>query len=226
MVFHEVFELTLVMPWAKPTALPDGRAGWGRRSKNYTRWFRDGFSTYAAYLVLLDIAERSGGRWPAGGPLGQVLYGNPFTALATSRDRLFGWHQFSSEGDNALNYSASFGLFLAIEERFGRRAVREIVGRIGELEFPDGAAITAVCGEVLGVDLRGWAAAYEFPPLAFEVSVVLQQSGDALSVRVDGTRVRTPFDFELAVERARSRGRSPEVVLEGGNPPARAALRL
>lgn len=210
---HEMFELMLVVPWARPTALPDGRGPLGLRSKNHTRWFRDGFATYAAMVTMENLRRRSGNRWPVGREFGDLLFDRPFSSLSEVGGDLFDWHQFSAGRHDEANYNASFGLFLLIEERFGRSAIRGIVREMGSLEYPDGAAIESACRRVLGEEVRALVAGYSFPPAAVEVSHAMRELEGAVAVRVAGHEVATPFDFERAFERARADGRFVEVGL-------------
>jgi|GEM_PF-3210898 len=215
-IWHEIYEMLLITPWLKPTALPDADLSMGLRSKNYTRWFRDGFATYAAYVTLENLKRRSRGQWPQGQTFESLFYDRPLSSLSEVGGKLFRWNQFDSGRKNQAYYSASFGLFLLLEERFGKEGMKRLIDEVEKVEFPDGEGIIAAFDRALGVGLESYVNHYTFPQVAGALSEALAGSGGVFRNKVGNQVVDSVLEFELAVERARKTGSAVPVELGMG----------
>lgn len=151
LMLHELTELTLVSPEGPYAVAPD--LGWGPfRIVNGTRWFRDGYASYVGFVGAEFAREELGLdvyndrlKWGAAGV-------RPLMSLVAVGERLFKWHQFSSEQMDRLQYDASLGLFLVMRHRFGEDKMRELAAGLKDLQRPDGAALVDFVREVTGED--------------------------------------------------------------------------
>ena len=150
-----------------------------RKILNYTRWFREGFSTYCAYLAHEAItSDSSFDKNQASRP--RLLNGfsrHPFSALTKIGKDLFTWHQFSSfPQENLLSpnlpnpqkvssdyYEASFGLFMLIRDKFGEDSIHRIIRGIDTLEYADGPALIEVTNTILDTDIEQLVEDFHFP---------------------------------------------------------------
>ena len=163
---HELYEFQLVSQESAPTALPDALFRTGlvkRKIRAHTRWFRDGFATYAAMIATGKLTKLSQGQWP---PKDKAESLNPFESplrdLSQVGTRLFAWDQFSAGRYNAKNYPASYGLFLLLEQRYGRAGIRRWIEAIKRQEIPDRAGILRAAQEAFGTDLRSIVKNYRY----------------------------------------------------------------
>lgn len=232
-IVHELVETTLVD--ARPRrAFNDFWYG-PYRVRNYTRWFRDGYANYAAYVAMQAARRRLGDRWPAGLSEAEGIRAGPFSSLKRFGFSLFRWDQFSNirpsllglrlsivydEGTNE-RYAAATGLFLLIERRFGREAIRRITDEAAKLDYPDGDALVFTCNRVLGTDVRRLHETLAWPDLGLRMhqanlagrgtGVVVEsvQPGELadragvepndLITSVNGRPIRDLTEFELAL---------------------------
>ena len=223
-IVHELAEITLGQSRPRRT-LQD--FAWGPfRVVNYTRWFRDGYANYAGYVAMQAARRRLGNRWPAGMAETEDMHGRPFSSLKRVGRPLFRWHQFTtfrpsllnwgrfsvvaSEADNE-RYAAATGLFLLIERRFGRDAIRRITDEAAKLKYPDGDALVFTCNRALGTDVRRLHESLPWPDLGMRVHrmYVVDDGGSATaggliveSVRPGGSAERAgvePDDVIVSV---------------------------
>lgn len=150
-----------------------------RKILNYTRWFREGFSTYCAYLAHEAITSDS--RFDKNRVShAKLLNGfslHPFSALTKIGKDLFTWHQFSSfPQENLLSpnlpnpqktisdyYDASFGLFMLIRDKFGADSIHRIIRGIDTLEYADGPALIQLTNTILDTDIEQLVEDFHFP---------------------------------------------------------------
>ena len=244
-LLHELAELTLSWPGPHPVrALADVETsgGW-YRVRNHTRWFRDGYANYAAYVGLHEARQVAGERWPKWLTVNSLIgHDRPFSALAEVGPRLFRWDQFST-GNQQRRYEAALGLFLLIEHQHGRGAIRRITDAAAQLEHADGSALVATCSRVLGTDLRKMVEEFAFPDLGLELQangdnrgegpddlrwsvLVSDMKDDGAGARagfkkgdvilgINGRRVENLLDFELAMMKSMG-APTAEVAVERG----------
>ena len=150
-----------------------------RKVLNYTRWFREGFSTYCAYLAHEAITSDS--RFDKNKVSHAMLLNgfplHPFSALTKIGKDLFSWHQFSSLpletrlSPNLPNpqkvitdyYDASFGLFLLIRDKFGEDAIHQIIRGIDTLKRADGPALIKLTNTILHTDIEQLVKDFHYP---------------------------------------------------------------
>ena len=253
-LLHEVVELALCWPGGpgRVRALADVETMGGLyRVRNHTRWFRDGYANYAAYVGLHEAREAAGEQWPKWLSVNSMVHERPFSALAEVGRGLFRWDQFST-GDQQRRYEAALGLFLLIERRHGRDAIRRIMVAASQLEYADGPALVATCSRVLGTDVRKMAEDFQFPNLGLELQPCGDNRGDGpdglrwavlvtgaraggagaragfrkgdVIVRVNGRRVENVLDLELALMERPVAG-TVELEVERNRKPRTITLR-
>ena len=150
-----------------------------RKILSYTRWFREGFSTYCAYLAHEAITSDS--RFDKNRVShAKLLIGfslHPFSALTKIGKDLFTWHQFSSSpketrlSPNLPNpqkttfdyYDGSFGLFMLIRDKFGADSIHRIIRGIDTLEYADGPALIELTNKILDTDIEQLVEDFHFP---------------------------------------------------------------
>ena len=187
---HELVEWSLTSDSPRPRLLHDYRhkTFWGRTVDNfhYTRWFREGFASYAGFLVCKTMVVGDGFRWEeiSSEVLRRQLDRNPFSSLARLGKKLFVWHQYRNhpglefnvslphEQDNTDRYAATLGLFLVIEGRYGQNAIREIVQKVNKLENGTGEDLKKIVSQVLGADIVELAEAFCFPKTGLDMVAV------------------------------------------------------
>jgi hypothetical protein len=181
--FHEIIEGSLLLR-KEGTRLKNDyiRRDFGlikRKVFNYTRWFREGFSTYCSWLAHESMTSDS--RFGKN-HVSHVMMLNgfplhPFSALEKIGKDLFSWHQFydplpdTGVSPNLPNlpksvidyYDASFGLFLLIQDQFGQDAIRRIILSLDELEYADGPALINITNTVLNTDIKQLVEDFHFP---------------------------------------------------------------
>ncbi len=163
---HELVELALVSPKIEPVALPDAQAPIGPfryTSRNHTRWFRDGYASYAGFTAMQKQLSESAPSPSAEGQTPAMLHPTPCSSLAKVGSRIFRWDQYDPDDWNADYYNATLGMFLLIEKEHGRAAIRRMMRDLKGLDFPDGEAILDAANESLGADLKRLADDYTFP---------------------------------------------------------------
>lgn len=181
--FHEIIEGSLLLR-KEGTAIENDyiRKEFGfinRKVLNYTRWFREGFSTYCAYLAHEAITSDS--RFDKNRVShAKLLNGfslHPFSALAKIGKDLFTWHLFSSfPQENLLSpnlpnpqkissdyYDGSFGLFILIRDKFGADSIHRIIQAIDTLEYADGPALIELTNKILDTDIEQLVEDFHFP---------------------------------------------------------------
>ena len=209
-IYHELYEYELMLCTGHPRALPDiGLQGYGItwRDRMYTRWFRDGFATFAAHKTIrafdsLRGASRRELR------IGKEL----FSALAQRRSDLFRWHQFSGKHDD-LNYPASLGLFVLLEEKFGNAKMREWIEAMRDSTLPDGRSILAAAKQAYGRSLSRIVEGWYFPETIGPFLDSWEKGGKKAgeSLLVDGKRMRGRLNAEMEIFRTLERGEGLDI---------------
>lgn len=168
---HEVVETSLTLSGIVPNdaSAKTPRGEW-EIVNHYSRWFREGFSDYAGFLALqltisslefeedvysLRVRQRDLGR-------------KPFSRLEMVGEDLFRWTQREEElaalGLRWIDcYSAAFGLFLVIEDRFGRDAIKTIVQEVNRMERAEGSDLIELTSRVLNADVVTLVEDFRFP---------------------------------------------------------------
>jgi len=211
-MFHEAFECHLILPQHPPSVLGDFKWS-GMKIKNYTRWFRDGFATYASYCAIQHLLKQ----YPHENvtPSDIIKFNKPIFNLAKVRSSLFEWDQFDSSKLNNKMYQASFGLFLLLEHEFGRSVLRAWISDICSCNLPDGGDLIDLFQKRTDTDLRKYVKGFSFPNIGIDIGVAddrkqvivtdvasyltkLIQEGDII-VSIQGESVRNSLDYELAI---------------------------
>jgi len=238
---HELAEHAVSAPGARPVLVTDA-AFWP--FYYYTRWFRDGYANYAAYLAGEKALEEFGFPlaetvWSAGYVHAPVL-----CALESAGEGLFRWVQGDSPYD-ARNYSAALGLFLLLRERHGEEGIRRVMEGLSRYSHVDGRIALRVMDETLGIDTKklvrdlriakvGLKAAIITPAYAMRKQLPVQKglhvcrvgedspaaragmkAGDIITA-AGGADVSRPVEWELAVLKATPSGAIDLEVLRGG----------
>jgi len=248
--YHELMEYSLDSE-GRSRLLGDRRrrsmVGRSKDQCNYTRWFREGIASYAGYLACEAISDVN-----PGGPafirkevLHRQMNQRPFSSLAEVGSDLFLWTDFQngagamskagcSEGDGDSYYSAAIGLFLLIEDYYGRNAIRAIGQRVSTLRDGTGHDLDAIVNEVLGTDISQLVGDFEFPMVGLDVVAVYppnplegldvteglwvadvepespaERAGirpDDIVVSLSGERTVNEFDWEMALFRHMQEG--------------------
>ena len=208
--FHELYECQLVVPTMQPTALPDLTRSWNGipivRYRASTRWFRDGLATYAAWLVVERAArDRPTLRLQPG-------FSKPMSELSSCPTGLLVWHQHSPQRRNGSFYPASFGLFLHLEDRFGREAIRRWINATKELDVPARRGLLASAEATFGQSLESILAGFRIPESLMDRLDDARFGDDGGGLVVDGVPFQHRFDAERAIAKALLAG-IPEVTL-------------
>ena len=152
------------------------------KDARYTRWFREGLSDYAACLAIRVMKADPELSRPGEAP-GPIERRHPYSCLRIVGKKLFTWDQWSDEGrpivykDGVMNphpepsvidyYSAALGLFLVIENRCGREAIRNIVLEINRRpdRSVDGAALKQMVNRALNLDVEKLVEGFQYPAI-------------------------------------------------------------
>lgn len=182
---HELVELSLSRVEDNLPVLNDyrhtGADGVVREEMNYTRWFREGLSDYCAYLVHEMIFSDNDSAKSAFTAVAvqQGQHDNPFTMLSRIGAGLFVWSQYREDptpfpqreefirpGRPLLDidyYSASLGLFLLIEDQYGREAIKKISQAVLAMDRVDKSVLLRIMNQVLGTDIVKLVDTFRFP---------------------------------------------------------------
>ena len=197
---------------------------------DYTRWFREGFANYAGY-VALDYLRSNPDKnlsriWNTA-----FLNQTPFSSLNDVGSNLFKWEQNPKQKIKGDCYSAALGLFLLLENKFGRESIRDIINELNNYESVDGSDIKKIINEKLNIDVEQLVKDFKFtkmgiyysqltPVLAlnkgleqkegFYVSAVEPNSiadkagidANDIIIAINDRPIRTRLDFELALYKA------------------------
>ncbi|MEN6370480.1 MAG: PDZ domain-containing protein [Armatimonadota bacterium] len=146
-IAHEMTEASMIAPrkrsglvladlYTGPFCVPTG-----------ARWFRDGTSDYAQYL------------------LGQPMPGNLYPELNTVRERLLSWA--NCDKDDPDWYDAAAGLIVELTNRYGDDTVKRIMKELSKEPAPGGAGLNHAVRRATGVDIREFLKNYETPWAGF-----------------------------------------------------------
>ena len=153
----------------------------------YTRWFREGFASYCAILACRAVDIDNGG-----GPdeirstmLNRRQSSVPFSSLAWVGKRLFTWTQYDDyagykqdpdelkgRSPEGSHYDAALALFLIIEDKYGQRAIREIIHEVNNLKNGTGEDVKEIVSRVLGRDIVELVESYRFPYTGFTLASI------------------------------------------------------
>ena len=129
MLTHEITEVTPVYPDNKGVVKNDSRARvliFTFDYSNHTRWFREGFANYAGYIAM-DYLRTNRDKNISEISETAHIHQTPFSSLRDIGKGLFKWEQYSSPKIKGDYYSAALGLFLVLEDQFGRDAIRDVI---------------------------------------------------------------------------------------------------
>jgi hypothetical protein len=179
---HEIIEGSLFFRKEGTALEPDYKRKefvfFNRKVLNYTRWFREGFASYCAYLAHEAITSDSSfeKNKVSHAMLLNGSHLHPFSALTKVGRDLFTWHQFSSfpketRSPNLPNpqkvtsdyYDASFGFFLLIRDKFGADSIHRIIRGIDTLEYANGPALIELTNTILDTDIEQLVEDFHFP---------------------------------------------------------------
>jgi hypothetical protein len=231
LITHELYEINLVNP-RNPLAMGDLRMGWGGLRWTYqyhTRWFREGFASYAGYCAEKDSRRQLAQLRADKSSASSAVYfprpfDQPFSKLAKVKTDLFKWDQDSSATLQEDYYPATLGLFLLIEQRHGSEAIRNVVAALPTLPHPDGKAILRLFQQKIGVNLKTMVKDFTFPDFGLRLKeagagtlkiISVQPASPAAQAglatndlirEVNGHATAGPFDYEWQVMRAREAG--------------------
>jgi len=132
---------------------------------NYTRWFREGFASYAGYLAYETIRPQINSK---SAYAKCKTFWSPFTSLSKVRKKLFSWKNTSAKALDGDYYNASVGLFLLVRNLFGEQAVREIILKINMQDDLNGEDLIKLTNKVLGTDIEELAEHFSFPRTGLE----------------------------------------------------------
>lgn len=227
---HELTEFSLILPKQGGIVLPDAK---GRlllfpiNILKYTRWFRDGFAEYVGYLAYqIASKEEDFAQSRDRGYSGLRKY--PFSSLRKVGNKLFSWHQYSSDKSSDAYYDAALGLFLLIEQRFGEDAIKKIMLEVNKQEYLDGSDLIKIFNGTLNTDIVQLAEDFKFPKTGLKteplmLALVLNEGLDVkqglfvkttdpnspaetagikkkdVILKVNDRPIRNHLDFELAI---------------------------
>jgi hypothetical protein len=228
MFMHELAEMSLFLHNGPGVVLPDAK--WEKlflkaNILNYTRWFREGFASYAGFLALEMIRSDINCQYHTAS---RKTHSYPFSSLDKVGKDLFRWHQYSDDNLNRDYYNAALGLFLVIRDRFGESTIKEIILKIKKQDYLDGLDLVEISNATLNTDIKELADSFYFPetglkmkPLAlamalneglditgglFVTTVESNSPADAAGikekdviVRVNNKPVHNNLDFELSI---------------------------
>ena len=175
---HEIVEFSILDSGTAPVLLNDirrktGQGGW-KEEYHYTRWFREGFADYAGFLAhqvtiaSLRFDEDTYSLKVRQRDLDRI----PFSGLDRVGKDLFTWHQYTNHPTRAESirshkcgeyYSAAFGLFLVIEDRFGRDAIKSIMLEVNQMERANGSDLMELTNRVSNTDVVKLVEGFRFP---------------------------------------------------------------
>jgi hypothetical protein len=148
-LMHEMAELSLVYPDEKGVV----KISHFLILDDYTRWFREGFANYAGYIAL-DYLHSNPDKnlahiWDTAGK-----HETPFSSLSQIGKELFSWKQQSSQKLKGDYYSAALGLFLLMEDKFGKDAVRDIISEFNNYKALNSRDIIKIINTKLKTDIE------------------------------------------------------------------------
>lgn len=229
-LMHEITEMSLVYPDEKgvvKTAIRSRFLIFIFSLDSHTRWFREGFANYAGYIALEYLRsnpdENTPDMWDTA-----LIHQTPFSSLETIGSKLFRWEQKPNQKLDGDYYSAALGLFLLVEDKFGRDAIRDIVSEFTNYKSLDGSDIIKIINTKLDTDIvkliedfkfnklgihyypltpalalnRGLEQKKGFYVTAIEPNSIADKAGiDAndVIVALNDQPITTRFDFEMAL---------------------------
>ncbi len=192
---------------------------------SYTRWFRDGFANYAGYVSMDYIRSNPDKN------INQIYetayrHETPFSSLRDVGKELFNWSQISNPREKGDYYSAALGLFLLLEDKFGREAIRDVISELDNYESLNGSDLIKLMNKKFDTDIEELAEDFKFNKIGFaiyqltpamslnyglepekglfvktvEPNTVAQEAGiDAndVIVAINDNPIATRFDFEM-----------------------------
>ncbi len=233
-MYHELAECSLISPNMDPVVMPDldarasvGLISYPIRIDHRTRWFRDGWANYVAWVFEESLYTKVPGHHVA-----PVLDYLPFKHLASEGRKLKGWTQFNS--DDGRLYSAALGVFLDCRERHGDRAVATIIRECNRYTWLDGGDLETIWFRCCNENPHEIAKAFRWPTTGVWVDFdgngpyiddvdpdtpaadAQLAEGDRI-VSIAGREVRSWTGWQMAMYRGGwSRGKAVEVVFRRG----------
>ncbi len=166
---HEIVEASMAFPKEDgPMILIDieqKRLFFKEYLRNYTRWFREGLSSYAGYLAYKSFSmQQASDDEQVIFPASRIFFIEyPFSSLGKVGRDLFKWHAHSPDNVNKDYYCASFGLFLLIENRFGKGTIKKIMQEVNKREYVDGKDLLEIVNNVIDIDAERLVEDFHFP---------------------------------------------------------------
>jgi hypothetical protein len=147
-------------------------------------------------IVFDDGSSRA--RFPAG-VYQQAIHRHPFSSLARVGEDLFTWQQSYEDptprvanpnlphvgNTNIDYYDAALGLFLVMEDRYGREAIRGIMDGVYRLEAGDGEALKEILSRALGTDIVKFVEDFRFPETGLYMTAFWPGCGPGAVLRRD-----------------------------------------
>lgn len=173
MFVHELTKLSLVDPARPPLVLPDQKSNPLLKIRYNTRWFREGLANYAEFLVYEQMRERAPREDGSYTPLSTFesthVYQQPLTSLAEVREELFHWDGFGDRANDPKYFNAAMGLFILVEDQFGKDAVRRVMEALGQQYYVDGQVLEETFNQTLGTNIRQLVNGFAVPTAGADV---------------------------------------------------------
>lgn len=230
---HELVEGTITSPRQEFPVLSDFYSSNSFiKIVNYTRWFRDGLACYAEYMLHEELSLNQGLIESRYFLLHRDMIPlHPLSSLYEVKNNLFLWSQFATDKNDKTYYNASLGLFLLIEDKFGKDSISQILNNLNKSDYLDGKALIRIINETLRTDIRRIIRDFYWPDIglntmyltpAFVKNRALSvmeglflksvrkdsladkagfQQGDVI-IDVDGQPIESNLEFEVALLRS------------------------
>lgn len=166
---HELVELALVYPKANLKLDSITRF---RKHRYYTRWFRDGLASYAEYLLNKRISSSDNKLIESKVLIlhKAIIPQHPLFSLNRVGEKLFLWDQFDDDQNDEEYYNASLGLFLMIENKFGKEGIKRIVRNLANEKNVDGKTLIGIVNKTLETDVKKFVECICWPKLGMDVA--------------------------------------------------------
>jgi len=236
---HEIVEAALISPQREFPVLLDFCSFHGFvKIANHTRWFRDGLAGYAQYMIHKELSSNEGLIESKYFLLHkEMVPQHPFSSLYKVKNNLFLWTQFDSDTKDQVYYNASWGLFLLIENKFGKDSAGRIINNLNKSDYLDGKTLIEIINETFCIDIKRMVRDFYWPDIGLEIVYltpafaknrnlsVLQggflknvkkdsladkvglEEGDII-IAVNDQRIESNLDFEIALLRSMQKKRA------------------
>ena len=160
---HEMTELSLICPAEGRSPLLVDAVMDDKQIIHGTRWLREGLACYTAEIVTRDYCHAD---------RGELMHRRPYAALHDAGHLLTQWSAFSNrfmeDRYEKTYYSAALGMVLEIIRRKGEDGLRQMVDDLAKEDLADGAAITRLMKQRVGLSPTELAASVEVPLLGID----------------------------------------------------------